>query len=202
MTAKEAKKLEKRFEKNAAKARSRDSLQALAKLTEVVDGTHRIVSDPPVLVPARELHATYGLEPELQEEIILTQFHEYRARLPLDRRQLLERFELVDWARKVVGVGSVGTRGFIALLQGADETDPLFLQIKEATASVLEGPAAQEPLPPGRGAGRPGPAPDAGEQRHLPRVDQGTRGGPLLLLASAARHEGLRSRRADAAWRR
>ncbi|WP_180933485.1 DUF2252 domain-containing protein [Nocardioides ungokensis] len=140
LTAKEAKKIEKRFEKNAAKARSRDSLQALAKLTEVVGGTHRIVSVPPVIVPARDLEATYGIAPELMEEIIFKQFREYRDTLPLDRRHLLEHFEVVDWARKVVGVGSVGTRAFIALLQGADETDPLFLQIKEATSSVLEGP--------------------------------------------------------------
>ena len=140
LSAKQAKKVEKRFEKNAAKARGRDSLQALAKLTEVVDGTHRIISDPPVIVPARELQSTYGMSTELLEEIIVKQFHEYRSSLPLDRRLLLERFQLIDAARKVVGVGSVGTRAFIALMQGADEGDPLFLQVKEATASVLEGP--------------------------------------------------------------
>jgi len=66
------------------------------------------------------------------------QFRAYRATLQEDRRQLLERFEIVDMARKVVGVGSVGTRAFIVLLQGRDEHDPLFLQVKEATASVLE----------------------------------------------------------------
>ncbi len=140
MSAKEAKKLEKRFEKNALKARGRTSMQALSKLTEVVDGTHRIVSVPPVVVPARQLHETYGIAPELLEEVILSQFKSYRATLQPDRRHLLERFEVVDWARKVVGVGSVGTRAFIALLQGVDETDPLFLQVKEATSSVLEGP--------------------------------------------------------------
>jgi uncharacterized protein (DUF2252 family) len=68
------------------------------------------------------------------------QFRAYRATLREDQRQLLERFELVDAARKVVGVGSVGTRAYIALLQGRDQHDPLFLQVKEATASVLEGP--------------------------------------------------------------
>lgn len=140
MSAKEAKKLEKRFEKNALKARGRTSMQALSKLTEVVDGTHRIVSVPPVVVPARELHGTYGLVPEHMEEVILSQFKSYRASLQHDRRHLLQQFEVVDFARKVVGVGSVGTRAFIALLQGADETDPLFLQVKEATSSVLEGP--------------------------------------------------------------
>ena len=139
--AKEARKLEKRFDKNAQKARSRDSLQALAKLTEVVDGGRRIASAPPVVVPARELLATYGVDPGLQEEIIVSQFREYRSTLQHDRRQLLERFEVVDWARKVVGVGSVGTRAFIVLLQGRGEDDPLFLQVKEASRSVLEGPS-------------------------------------------------------------
>ncbi len=70
--------------------------------------------------------------------VIHEQFRAYRATLQADRRHLLERFEIVDAARKVVGVGSVGTRAFIVLLQGRDEHDPLFLQIKEATASVLE----------------------------------------------------------------
>ena len=141
MTPKEAKKLEKRFEKNAAKARSRNSLQALSKLTEKVDGAYRIASVPPVIVPARELHATYGVEPEQLGSIIYGQFRDYRSTLQHDRRQLLERFEVVDWARKVVGVGSVGTRAFIVLLQGRDADDPLFLQVKEATSSVLEGAA-------------------------------------------------------------
>ena len=140
VAAKEAKKLQKRFEKNIAKAHSRDSLQALSKLTEVIDGSCRIASAPPVLVPARELHATYGIAPEQQEGLLLQAFAEYRRSLQPDRRQLLEKFEIVDWARKVVGVGSVGTRAFVALLEGRDEADPLFLQIKEATSSVLEGP--------------------------------------------------------------
>jgi uncharacterized protein (DUF2252 family) len=137
---KEAKRLQKRFEKNIAKARSRDSLQALSKLTEVVDGRYRIASAPPVVVPARELHATYGIDLEQIEGAILHAFSEYRRSLQPDRRKLLEKFELVDWARKVVGVGSVGTRAFVALLEGRDHGDPLFLQIKEATSSVLEGP--------------------------------------------------------------
>ncbi|HEX6876378.1 MAG TPA: DUF2252 domain-containing protein, partial [Nocardioidaceae bacterium] len=138
--AKEAKKLQKRFEKNIRKAHSRDSLQALSKLTEVVDGRTRIASAPPVVVPARELHATYGIDPEQLEGAILHAFSEYRRSLQPDRRRLLEKFEIVDWARKVVGVGSVGTRAFVALLEGRDHGDPLFLQIKEATSSVLEGP--------------------------------------------------------------
>jgi uncharacterized protein (DUF2252 family) len=138
--AKEMRKAEKRFQKNLEKAHARDSLQALSKLAEVVDGRYRIASAPPVVVPARELHATYGINPDQLEGVILRAFSEYRRSLQPDRRQLLEKFELVDWARKVVGVGSVGTRAFVALLEGRDAEDPLFLQIKEATSSVLEGP--------------------------------------------------------------
>ena len=86
----------------------------------------------------RDLHATYGLSPDQVEQGLREQFRAYRATLQDDRRQLLERFRFVDLARKVVGVGSVGTRAFIILFQGRDEQDPLFLQVKEATASVLE----------------------------------------------------------------
>jgi uncharacterized protein (DUF2252 family) len=129
---------EKRLQKSAAKARTRDSLQALSKLCEVVDGQYRIVSQPPIVVPSRDLAATFGLSPDEVMPVIHEQFRAYRATLQDDRRHLLERFKVVDSARKVVGVGSVGTRAFIVLLQGRDEQDPLFLQIKEATASVLE----------------------------------------------------------------
>ena len=139
MTRKEVKKLEKRLDKSARKAHSRTSLDALSKLTEEVGGSYRIASVPPVIIPARELHATYGVDPEQLEAAVISQFREYRSTLQFDRRQLLERFEIVDWARKVVGVGSVGTRAFIVLLQGRDRDDPLFLQVKEATQSVLEG---------------------------------------------------------------
>src|SRR5690348_13039097 len=127
-----------RAEKTLAKAHTRDSTQALSKLCEVVDGQYRIVSQPPVIVPARDLAATYGLSPDEVLPVLHDQFRAYRATLQDDRRRLLEKFQIVDAARKVVGVGSVGTRAFIVLLQGRDEHDPLFLQIKEATASVLE----------------------------------------------------------------
>jgi uncharacterized protein (DUF2252 family) len=127
-----------RAEKNLEKAHTRDSVQALAKLGELVDGRYQIVSQPPVIVPARDLAATYGLSPDEVMPAIHEQFRAYRATLQDDRRRLLEKFEIVDAARKVVGVGSVGTRAFIVLLQGRDEQDPLFLQVKEATASVLE----------------------------------------------------------------
>ncbi|MGH3333064.1 MAG: DUF2252 domain-containing protein [Nocardioidaceae bacterium] len=137
--AKAAKLAAKRAEKSREKAHSRDSLQALSKLGEVVDGRYRIVSQPPIVVPARDLLATYGLSPDEAELALRDQFRAYRFTLQHDRRHLLENFQFVDMARKVVGVGSVGTRAFIVLLQGRDAGDPLFLQIKEATPSVLEG---------------------------------------------------------------
>ena len=133
-----AKKAQKTAEKTAEKAHTRDSLQALSKLGEVVDGRYRIVSQPPIVVPARELHAAYGMSAKEVGKSVREQLRAYRATLQDDRRHLLERFEVVDMARKVVGVGSVGTRAFIVLLQGRDAGDPLFLQVKEATASVLE----------------------------------------------------------------
>ncbi|HEY2506276.1 MAG TPA: DUF2252 domain-containing protein [Streptosporangiaceae bacterium] len=136
--SKELAKAEKRAEKTVQKAHTRDSVQVLAKLGEQVNGSYRIVSQPPVVVPARELGTTYGLSPEEAGNAIRAQFHAYRMTLQDDRRQLLERFEIVDFARKVVGVGSVGTRAFIVLLQGRDASDPLFLQVKEATESVFE----------------------------------------------------------------
>jgi uncharacterized protein (DUF2252 family) len=133
-----AKTAQKRAEKQIAKAHTRDSLQALSKLGELVDGQYRIVSEPPIVVPLRDLVAVYHLSPDEISHGLHEQFRAYRATLQDDRRHLLERFEFVDMARKVVGVGSVGTRAFIALLQGRDAQDPLFLQVKEATASVLE----------------------------------------------------------------
>ncbi len=127
-----------RARKAAEKARTRDSLQALSKLGELVDGQYRIISNPPVVVPMRDLEGSHGLSAEQFEHVIHEQFRTYRATLQDDRRRLLERFRFVDMAHKVVGVGSVGTRAFIVLLQGRDQNDPLFLQVKEATASVLE----------------------------------------------------------------
>jgi uncharacterized protein (DUF2252 family) len=128
----------KRAARIGSKAHARGSLQALSKLAELVDGRYRIVSQPPMVVPARDLAAMYGISAEQLTEAIDRQFRSYRRTLQPDRRALLERFKIIDVARKVVGVGSVGTRAFIGLLQGRDESDPLFLQVKEATASVLE----------------------------------------------------------------
>ena len=129
---------DKGLRKVAQKARTRDSLQALSKLAELVDGNYRIVSQPPIVIPVRDLGAWFGMSPDEVQHAVHEQFRAYRATLQDDRRRLLERFEIIDVARKVVGVGSVGTRAFIALLQGRDQQDPLFLQVKEASASVLE----------------------------------------------------------------
>ena len=128
----------KRARKAAEKARTRDSLQALSKLAEVVDGKYRIISQPPIVIPMRDLEGRQGLSAEQFEHGVHEQLRAYRATLQPDRRHLLERFQFVDMAHKVVGVGSVGARAFIVLLQGRDQNDPLFLQVKEATASVLE----------------------------------------------------------------
>ncbi|MFE3323519.1 DUF2252 domain-containing protein [Streptomyces sp. NPDC059176] len=117
-----------RLEARIAKARRRTSLNALEKLTEVVDGRRRIVLDPPLL------EAVEGLDAASVRKIL----SDYRSTLPDDRRVLLDRFQFVEAARKVVGVGSVGTRCFVALMTGRDADDPLFLQIKEAQRSVLE----------------------------------------------------------------
>ena len=125
----------KRAEQNLAKARSKDSLKAFAKLTEIVDGEPRIAADPPVVTPAEEI---VGERLGEFEEFLRSAIRSYRRTLTGDRRRLLERYRYVHSARKVVGVGSVGTRAYIMLLLGSDTGDPLFLQFKEAEASVLE----------------------------------------------------------------
>src|SRR4029077_7337328 len=118
-----------------AKARTRDSMQALGKLTTVVDGRRQIISDPPVVVPVEELFA------DMQTDAIYKELRsvvgKYRRTLQSDRRHLLEQFTLVQLARKVVGVGSVGTRAWILLMDGGDGIEPLFVQAKEAQPSVL-----------------------------------------------------------------
>ena len=126
----------KRFERNMAKARSKDSLRAFAKLTELVDGEPRIASDPPLITPVEELAS--GVEKEEIEEFMRGAIGSYRRTLSTDRRHLMGKFRYVHAARKVVGVGSVGTRAWIVLMLGRDENDPLFLQLKEAQKSVLE----------------------------------------------------------------
>ena len=119
-----------------AKAHTKDSHRALDKLTHVVDGQRRIISDPPLIVPLEELF------PEVEFEQVKGMFQDllrrYRQSLSTDRRHLLEEYRFSQIARKVVGVGSVGTRAWIVLLHGASPEDVLFLQAKEADASVLE----------------------------------------------------------------
>jgi uncharacterized protein (DUF2252 family) len=122
--------------KTIAKARTKDSMAAFSKLTYVVDGQPRILDQPPVIVPIDQL------APGEDRDELFERLHEvlrgYRESLGSERRGLLEQFTLTDFAGKVVGVGSIGTRAWIALLLGRDGQDPLFLQIKEADASVLE----------------------------------------------------------------
>jgi uncharacterized protein (DUF2252 family) len=126
----------KRTEKTLAKARTRDSMSAFSKLTRVVDGEARIVAEPPLIVPIDDLGT--GQERDEMFDFLHQQLRSYRESLPHERRVLLEQFRLTDFARKVVGVGSVGTRAWIALMFGRDGQDPLFLQMKEAQESVLE----------------------------------------------------------------
>ena len=118
-----------------AKAHTRDSTQALGKLTTVVDGRRRIVSDPPMIVPVEEVFA--DVEVGALYEQLRAVLGKYRRSLQSDRRHLLEQFTLVQVARKVVGVGSVGTRAWIVLMDACDGVEPLFLQAKEAQLSVL-----------------------------------------------------------------
>ena len=126
----------KTVDKGLAKARTRDSMQELQKLTRIEDGQPRIISEPPVIIPIRDLlgELADGLDIATELRGLVSK---YRRTLQPDRRVLLEQYEVADLARKVVGVGSVGTRCWIALMLGRDDSDPLFLQIKEAEESVL-----------------------------------------------------------------
>jgi uncharacterized protein (DUF2252 family) len=125
-----------RVRRMADKALTKDSVRALASLAERVDGRLRIVSEPPVIVRWEDLVAPNGADEAIGH--IRAALRSYRRTLQPDRAHLLDGYRIVDLARKVVGVGSVGTRCWIVLLLGRDENDPLFLQIKEAEASVLE----------------------------------------------------------------
>ena len=182
---------------NVAKARTRDSMQAFSKLTHEVDGERRIIADPPLIVPIEDLLPPGRSASEVEEEL-RGLIRSYRRTLETDRRQLLEDFEYVHMARKVVGVGSVGTRAWILLLLGRDGQDPLFLQAKEAQESVLE-----------RFVGKSryhnhGQRVVAGQRLMQAasdiflgwqRVDRLRRAGPRLLRSAAAGLEGLGGRR-------
>jgi hypothetical protein len=126
----------KRFEKNVAKAQTKDSLKAFTKLVRVDDGHPRLVSDPPLIVPLEELLSDVAYRDV--QDALRDVLRSYRRSLRGDHRHLLEGFRFVEAARKVVGVGSVGTRAWIVLMLGNNDGDPLFLQVKEAQASVLE----------------------------------------------------------------
>jgi uncharacterized protein (DUF2252 family) len=124
------------IEHDIARRRAKDHLRAFSRLTEVVGGARRIVSDPPLIIPIEEL-----VPPAEHDRIVAgirDVYRQYRRTLPDDRRRLLESYRYAHAARKVVGVGSVGTRVWIVLLFGRDESDPLFLQLKEAEPSVAE----------------------------------------------------------------
>ena len=126
----------KQFRKNVAKARSKDSLKAFGKLVRTVDGRPELVGDPPLIVPLADLLP--DLEAHQIEEALTELLRQYRRTLRGDHRHLVEAFHFAGAARKVVGVGSVGTRAWIVLMLGNDDGDPLLLQAKEAEASVLE----------------------------------------------------------------
>ena len=189
----------KRTEKTLAKARTKDSMAAFSKLTRVVDGEARIVDQ----VAADRADRPTGVGQDRDELIqsLRDILRGYRESLAFDRRTLLEQFRLTDFARKVVGVGSVGTRAWIALLLGRDGEDPLFLQMKEAQASVLE-----EFLGPSEFANH-GQRVVVGQRLMQAtsdiflgwlHVDAGPRRpGPRLLRPAAQGLEGLRGDRAD-----
>jgi uncharacterized protein (DUF2252 family) len=126
-----------RADRDVAKALTQDSMQALGKLTRLVDGRPQILADPPLVVPLADL-VPDPADRARRETQLGSLISGYRRTLQTDRRHLLEQFQFVDIARKVVGVGSVGTRCWIVLLLGRDGSDPLFLQVKEAERSVLE----------------------------------------------------------------
>ena len=126
----------KRLQRRIAHSHTKDSLRALTKLCHVVDGELRIVGRPPLVTPIEDVVS--GAEQEHLENLARRMIETYRHSLPRDRRKLLETYRYIHAARKVVGVGSVGTRAWILLLLGRDDADPLFLQFKEAQRSVLE----------------------------------------------------------------
>jgi uncharacterized protein (DUF2252 family) len=124
------------LQKTVEKGRAKDNSRAFAKLAHHVDGAPQIVSDPPLIVRIDDLLSK--VEARELADRLRGLLSDYRTSLPDDRRRLLERYRFVDLARKVVGVGSVGTRAWVVLLLGRDDRDPLFLQCKEAQPSVLE----------------------------------------------------------------
>jgi uncharacterized protein (DUF2252 family) len=136
----------KQLRRGRNKALANDSMRALGKLTHLVDGEPRIISDPPLIEPIADLVARHEATVDVSSAMEAA-IAKYRQSLQSDRRELLQGYRYIDLARKVVGIGSVGTRSWIVLLLGRDDTDPLFLQVKEAEASVLERPESAAPWP-------------------------------------------------------
>ena len=156
--------------RHVAKARTKDSLRAFEKLTHVVDGQPRIISDPPLIVPIEELARPARTRHDL-DDVWRGCSATTGARSPATGATCSSSSSSPTLARKVVGVGSVGTRAWIVLLLGRDDGDPLFLQVKEAQPSVLEPFLGQQRVRQPRPARRRRPAADAGRERHLPRLD-------------------------------
>ena len=191
----------KRARKAAAKARTRDSLQALSKLAEVVDGQYRIVSQPPIVVPMRDLEGRHGMSADQFEHAVHEQFRAYRATLqarppPPARAVRVRRHGSQGRRRRQrrhAGVhrSAAGTRRERSALPAGQGGDGL----------GARGSPAEEPVQAARGARRPRPAADAGRERHLPRLDEGRAGKPLPVLAPAPRHEGLGRRRVAEPYR-
>src|SRR5664280_1178079 len=188
------KRMASRTSKMLTKARTRDSMQALDKLTHVVNGQRRIISDPPLVVPTEELF------PQVESDALLESLHRllrsYRRTLQTDRRHLIEQFELLEMARKVVGVGSVGTRAWILLLVGRDNDDPLFLlawsgtpvRVPRRWPGATPDPATASPSPRTSGPGPPSTRPLPSSPRPTPtRTSATTKPSSRPLPADGSR---------------
>ena len=189
------KKEAKEAEEDVAKARTRDSTRVFAKRADEVDGKLRIVADPPLVVPFDDLTDPGTTRDEMEKQI-RSSIQKYRRSLS-DHHHPIEEFEYVHSARKIVGVGSVGTRAWIHLFVGRDDQDPLFLQSKEAEASVLERFVGKSEHAEHGQSSCGGSTVDASGQRHLPRLvpcQSHRRPAPPLLRAPAPRLEGRRRR--------
>ena len=161
----------KRAKKNIEKARTRDSLQALSKLAELVDGSYRIVSQPPIVVPLRDLADTYGLSPAEMDNALHEQFRAYRQ--TLQERPASPARAVPDRRRRPQGRRSRQRRNprVDRAAPGKGRTGPAVPAGQGSLRVGARGPPAEEPLQAARRARRPRTAPDAGRQRHLPRLD-------------------------------
>ncbi len=192
------KKRRKKLDRAVVKAEAKNRMRALSRLARRVDGELRLISDPPLIVPIEDVAASEGAE--LDERDLKAVINSYRRTLEGARRYLFDTYRYVHSARKVVGVGSVGTRAWVALFVGRDQGDPLFLQIKEAEKSVLAPYAGSERLLPARPAGRRGPAPDAGGERHHARLDDRSGARWPAAPSTSASSGTRRSRRGSRRW--